>query len=157
MWAIQQRLQALLAERKIRIEMDEELAESVRVIEAWRQHYSRDLPHSAPGCEPRSGSRAGSARSNSMKVRLSPLAPAPRLCYDVNGSASSDLTSGSLLAARVPLRRELHTRSRAAIYRFLETLLTRMMQRSLRCNRKRTRPDDSSRARGKVPDRRDRR
>jgi hypothetical protein len=68
MWAIQQRLQALLAERKIRIEMDEELAESVRVIEAWRQHYKRELPHSAPGCEPRSGSRAGSARSNSMKV-----------------------------------------------------------------------------------------
>jgi hypothetical protein len=38
MWAIQQRLQALLAERKIRIEMDEELAESARVIEPWRQH-----------------------------------------------------------------------------------------------------------------------
>ena len=95
MWAIQQRLQALLAERKITLEVDEEakrwLAEAARVIEAWRQHYNRERPHSALGCEPpeRFARRLG-AHEFDEGPRPSPtLAPAPRPCYDVNGSPSS--------------------------------------------------------------------
>ena len=93
MWAIQQRLQALLAERKIMLEVDEEakrwLAEAAR--SRGRRRITPRAPHSAPGCEPpeRFARRLG-AHEFDEGPRPSPtLAPAPRLCYDVNGSPSS--------------------------------------------------------------------
>jgi hypothetical protein len=80
MWAIHQRLQRLLAERKITLEVDEEtkrwLAEAARVIEAG----SSTTP---------SGRTVRSATRRPSGSRASPLAPAPRPCYDVNGSPSS--------------------------------------------------------------------
>ena len=94
MWSIQQRLQALLAGARSRSRWTRRpswLAEAARVIEAWRQHYNRERPHSALGCEPpeRFARRLG-AHEFDEGPRPSPtLAPAPRLCYDVNGSPSS--------------------------------------------------------------------
>ena len=67
------------------------LAEAVRVIEAWRQHYNRERPHSALGYEPpeRFARRLG-APGLDPGPRPSPaLAPPPRPCYDVDGSPSS--------------------------------------------------------------------
>ena len=66
------------------------LAEAARVIEAWRQHYNRERPHSALGYEPpeRFARRLG-APGLDDRPRPSPaLAPLPRPCYDVDGSPS---------------------------------------------------------------------
>jgi putative transposase len=66
------------------------LAEAARVIEAWRQHYNRERPHSALGYEPpeRFARRLG-ALGLDKGPRPSPaLAPASGPCYDINGSPS---------------------------------------------------------------------
>jgi putative transposase len=67
------------------------LAEAARIIEAWRQHYNRERPHSALGYEaPERFARRLGAPGLDEGPRPSPaLAPAPRLCYDLNHSPSS--------------------------------------------------------------------
>jgi Integrase core domain len=63
------------------------LAEA-RVIEAWRQHYNRERPHSALGHEPpeRFARRLGALGLDEGPRPSPALAPAPSPCYDVNGS-----------------------------------------------------------------------
>ena len=64
------------------------LDEAARVIEAWRQHYNRERPHSAIGYEPPARfARRRRAPGPEEGPRPSPvLAPALGPCYDVNGS-----------------------------------------------------------------------
>jgi putative transposase len=67
------------------------LAEAAQIIEAWRQHYNRERPHSALGYEPpeRFARRLGALGLDEGPRSSPALAPAPRSCYDVNGSPSS--------------------------------------------------------------------
>ena len=78
-WAIQQRLQALLAERKIMLEV-------VR-----RPSAGSPRRGSGPGYEPpeRFARRLGAHEFAEGPRPLPSLAPDPRLCHDVNGSPSS--------------------------------------------------------------------
>jgi putative transposase len=67
------------------------LAEAAQIIEAWRQHYNRERPHSALGYEPpeRFARRLGALGLDEGPRSSPALAPAPRSCYDVTGSPSS--------------------------------------------------------------------
>ena len=66
------------------------LVEAARVIEAWRQHYNRERPHSALGYEPpeRFAHRLGALGLDESPHPSPALAPASGSCYDLNGSPS---------------------------------------------------------------------
>jgi Integrase core domain len=67
------------------------LPEAAWVIEAWRQHYNRERPHSALGYEPpeRFARRLGAPGFAEGPRPSLALAPAAGSCYDLNGSPSS--------------------------------------------------------------------
>jgi transposase InsO family protein len=67
------------------------LAEAARIVGAWREHYNRERPHSALGYEPpeRFARPLGAPGFDEGPRSLPALAPAPRPCYDVNGSPLS--------------------------------------------------------------------
>lgn len=64
------------------------LAEARRVIEAWRQHYNRERPHSALGYEApeRFAHRLGAPGLDGAPRPSPALAPALGPCYEVSGS-----------------------------------------------------------------------
>jgi putative transposase len=64
------------------------LAEARRVIEAWRQHYNRERPHSALGYEApeRFAHRLGAPGLDGGPRPSPALAPTLGPCYEVSGS-----------------------------------------------------------------------
>ena len=64
--------------------------EARRIIEAWRQHYHRERPHSALRYEPpeRFARRLGAPGLDEGPRPSPALAPAPAPCYDGNASPS---------------------------------------------------------------------